>query len=147
MKKPTRLKGAFSLIEITIVIVILGTLLFIAVPKFSISQDDAKLTLGKSQVAAIISGIAVYHSNAILGNKPQTYPNLQEGKNKRLFESVIKGGIPSSTGDGWRAINDTTFIYSLSKESAVFHYDITNGDFECALSDGSRIGLCKALFE
>lgn len=139
-------KRAFSLLEIIIAIVILGTLLFMALPKFYIGQDDAKLALAKSQVAAVISGISVYHSNAILSNQKSTYPNLKSS-DSRLFQSVIKGGIASDNTEGWRAIDDTTFIYSLAGERAVFSYDPISGDFDCAPENSDRKGLCKALLE
>ena len=57
----------FTLIELVIVIVVLGILSAIAIPKFISMQNDAHLATFKSEAAAIQSGLHLVHSKAQIG--------------------------------------------------------------------------------
>ena len=50
-------KNAFTMIELVFVIVILGILAAVAVPRLAASRDDAHIAKGRADVASIRSGI------------------------------------------------------------------------------------------
>lgn len=52
------MRKAFTMIELVFVVAIIGILASIAIPRFAITRDDAKITSGKSTVAAIRSALA-----------------------------------------------------------------------------------------
>ena len=60
-------KRAFTLIEIIFVIVILGVLSAIAIPKLFFTRSDAIVANAKTQIAAIKSGISL--KNNVAGRK------------------------------------------------------------------------------
>ncbi len=70
-------KNAFTLIEVLIVVVILGILSAIVVPKFASAGDDARTASIQSTVAGVRASIATFRTNAVIqGNSP--YPTLTE---------------------------------------------------------------------
>lgn len=60
MKVNLRKKKGFSLTELLVVIVILGVLVAIAIPKYFSSVDDAKIAVCKANIRSIKSATAVY---------------------------------------------------------------------------------------
>ena len=72
-----RRKG-FTMIELVVVIVILGVLAAIAIPKFLNLQDEAKQSVCDANVGAINASLAItYAQNAINGSA--TYPAALTG--------------------------------------------------------------------
>ena len=69
MKKPT----GFTLIEVMIVVVILGILAAVIVPKILDRPDQAKVTAAKSDIAVIMQQLKLYR----LDNG--TYPSTDQG--------------------------------------------------------------------
>ena len=50
-------KKAFTMIELVFVIVILGILAAVAIPRFAVTRTDAQISKGRADVASIRSGI------------------------------------------------------------------------------------------
>ena len=130
------------MIELVFVIVVLGILAAVAIPKLAASRDDAIFVKGKSQVSAIRSGIAMQKSKNLLeGNSvggsfyPQT---LEDANNSSLFNNgILEYGLQDSTNDGnWHRTTDynATIIkydFSLLGGPAKFEYDKSDGKFLC----------------
>ena len=72
---PTRraAKRGFTLIEILVVIVILGVLAALIVPNVISRPDEARATVARSDIAAIMSALKLYR----LDN--QRYPSAEQG--------------------------------------------------------------------
>jgi len=60
------MKKAFTMLELTFVIVIIGVLSAIAIPKFAATRDDAEISKGRAEVAAMRSAIATERQKRIL---------------------------------------------------------------------------------
>ena len=60
------MKKAFTMIELIFVIVVIGILAAIAVPKMAATRDDAVITKGIAEVAAMRSAIATERQKRIL---------------------------------------------------------------------------------
>ena len=133
-------KRAFTLIEIIFVIVILGVLSAIAIPKLFFTRSDAIVANAKTQIAAIKSGISLKYNDSVLKGTP-TYPDALDDGNK-LFNKVISVNIADSgTKNGWHKTGATTYTFKLDGQTANFTYKNTTGEFDCESSDG----LCSAL--
>ncbi|MFW5619271.1 MAG: type II secretion system protein, partial [Campylobacter hyointestinalis] len=78
------MKKAFTLIELVFVIVILGVLASLAVPKLVGNSDDAEIVKAKTQVATIRTKIQLYVNEKKLSGS-QEYPNLEEEGKEGLF--------------------------------------------------------------
>ena len=59
-------RKAFTMIELVFVIVVIGILSAIAIPKFAATRDDAIITKGRTTVAAMRSAIATERQKRIL---------------------------------------------------------------------------------
>ena len=149
LNKKAGFTPAFTMVELIFVIVVLGILSAVAIPKLAASRDDAILVKGKSQVSAIRSGIAMQRSrNLLQGQNAATnyYPpildsgatdtaderlfNFSDGNASNILEYPINARLNS---DGnWFKDTNTTYIFQLQDGNlATFTYTNTNGTFIC----------------
>lgn len=134
-------KNAFTMIEIVFVIVVLGILAAIAVPKFAATRDDATVAKGRAAVASIRSGI-VTERQARLIKGDSTWITAAAMDTGGLFGGVLMYPIAASTGDdGWSSSASGTYTYSVGGTGTTFTYDNTNGKFTCSG------GYCSKLSE
>lgn len=126
------MKKAFTLIELVFVIVILGILATVAIPKLIVTRDDAEIAKAKSQIAAVRSGIQLKRNEMILSGT-QGYPaSLEDGT--CCFGGILSTRIEERKDDnsyGWKLENNTYSI-NTNKEQVKFTYDKDTGSFKCA---------------
>ena len=65
----------FTLIEIVMVIVLLGIIAAIAIPKYIDLQQDAEIATADGVVGAIVSSAAIGYADRVVNNSG-TYPNI-----------------------------------------------------------------------
>ena len=124
------MKKAFTLIELVFVIVILGILATVAIPKLIVTRDDAEIAKAKSQIAAVRSGIQLKRNEMILSGT-QGYPtSLEDGT--CCFGGILSTRIEERKDDnsyGWKLENDTYSI-NTNKEKVDFTYSASDGSFK-----------------
>ncbi len=85
-------RNAFTMLELIFVIVIIGILSAVAIPKFAVNRDDAVIAKAKSTVASIRSSIAVARQKAMLrgkfDNAKITSLGSATGYGAEIFEGV-----------------------------------------------------------
>ena len=124
-------KNAFTMIELVFVIVVLGILAAVAVPKLSATRDDALIVRGKADVAAIRTGIVSERQTRLVKGEHSyiTEGNLSKTK---LFDGVMMYGITASTGsNGWSG-SGGSYTYKVNGTSTSFTYDEDTGTFTCS---------------
>ena len=112
----TSSKKAFTMVELVFVIVVIGILSAIAVPKFAATRDDATITKATATIGSVRSAIATERQKRILrGNfTPITSLNFDGGNN--VFSKF------SDDGDG---NTDDVLEYPVTNCIRVY-IDLTN---------------------
>ena len=137
---------AFTMIELVFVIVVLGILAGIAIPKMVVTRDDAMIAKGKSQVAAIRSGVALQRSRNLLQGT-NAFPaklddanasgaNLfyfSDGNTSNILEYPVQS-VDAAANNGWIKTNTTTYTFRVSGKDTTFTYNPATGSFSCAIA-------------
>jgi len=73
----TRLnRSGFTLIELVIIIIILGILAAVAIPKYQDLSSEAKESAARSALGSMRSGIIIYYANQAVQTGTATWPVL-----------------------------------------------------------------------
>jgi general secretion pathway protein G len=86
-----RSKG-FTLVEIMVVVVIIGILAALVVPKLLGRTDDARITAAKSDIASLMNALKLYK----LDN--QRYPTTEQG-----LQALVTKPTTGPAANGWKA--------------------------------------------
>ena len=146
------------MIELVFVIVVLGILASVAIPRLTASRDDANLVKGQSQVSAIRSGISLQKSRRLLvdGNSTpltdlDTVTNYNQD-NQRLFNfadgntsNVLEYPILSRRNvDGsWVKTGVNAYTFRVLGVDNNFTYNNVAGIFSCTANTASCDDLTR----
>ena len=154
-----KVRNAFTMIELIFVIVVIGILASIAVPRFAATRDDATFVRAKSQVAAIRSGIALQRSQnmlqgfaAVPAQLDNAVANAPEGTSLFYFNDGNASNILQSpilvNGRMWTKPGATRYSVNVGGGvTVVFDYNGATGTFGCDTNDMvvERAEACKRL--
>ena len=128
------MKKAFTMVELIFVIVILGILAMVALPRLAGSKKDAEITRAKAEIAAIRSAIQTYRGANLLSQKPGSgYP---EKLDEKTIEEITNG---TKLGKSWRVNDDDTLTLTIAGDTTDFTYDKAKGSLTCS---GDSSTLC-----
>lgn len=82
-------RSGFTMIELIFVIVILGILAAVAIPKLAATRDDAKIAKGASDVATLVSDLGAYYTANGKFDPAATNITLENGPIDPLDQSVV----------------------------------------------------------
>lgn len=125
------MKKAFTMVELIFVIVILGILTMVALPRLVGSKEDAEITRAKAEIAAIRSGIQTYRGANLLSQKPGSgYP---DDLKTTTIEEITNG---TKLGSNWTVSGDGSELsVTIAGRPATFNYDKDTGRLTCKTSD------------
>ncbi len=99
MSKPSsrtaRLARGFTLIEVMVVIVILGVLAALVVPKVMSRPDEARVVAAKQDISAIMQALKLYK----LDNR--RYPSAEQG-----LQALVTKPAAAPVPDNWKSYLD-----------------------------------------
>jgi len=139
-----RFSRAFTIIELMFVIVILGILAAIALPKFATTKNLADVAKGRSDVMAIRSAILFERQSQLIKGINTYIPKLSVN-GTTLFtgdgnRTLVKYGITASNNDGKWSASDATYKnydFKINGVNTLFTYDKDTGIFTC---DANKTG-------
>ena len=157
-------RKAFTMIELVFVIVVIGILSAIAIPKFAATRDDAVITKARTTVASVRSAISTERQKRILRGdfNPISDLAINNGNDKPIFDFFDKNNTVGnevleyplrSCKDGnargcWDTINDTRYDFRLSHNSDNVRFDLVNNRLECYKANKTAYKEnCKLLTE
>lgn len=151
------------MVELIFVIVILGILAAIAIPRLGSTVSDAQIAKGRSDVASVRAAIVSERQSRLLQGQSNYISKLHNG-NAGNFETIfdsngsstlLQYGIATKEGaDGhwdntvaqvgtvWR------YVYRVSGTDINFDYNSTSGTFTCDnVGNSSAEVLCRNLID
>ena len=102
------MKNGFTLVELVFVIVVIGILSAIAIPKFAATRDDAVVSKGRATVGALRSALATERQKRIL-----------KGDFSRIDGATLEGLLDYGLGSNWSRSGDT-FTFTSNVGSCAF---------------------------
>ncbi|MFZ3053998.1 MAG: type II secretion system protein [Sulfuricurvum sp.] len=153
-------RTAFTMIELVFVIVVLGILAAIAIPKFAATRDDAQVSKGRSDVAAIRAAIVSERQGRLMKGESAYISRLNvSGTTTVLFDdndtnvangTLLQYGITTqdNTNGKWdnsvggSAAAGWTYVYRVMNTDTTFTYYPTTigtnaaGTFSCTADAG-----------
>jgi len=153
-------RNAFTMLELVFVIVVIGILASIAVPKLAATRDDAQIAKGRSDVAAIRSAIVSERQTRLIRGESSYISTLDQGvtdnaEDVSIFDdndsnstngSLLMYGITTKNANGhWLKSADKTYIYKVVNVPVTFTYDSISGKFDCNTTNATYGNTCKML--
>lgn len=148
-------KKAFTMIELVFVIVVIGILAAIAVPKFAATRDDATITKAIATIGSVRSAIATEKQKRILrGDFDHPITSLHSADNAfDVFNAdadgntgrVLEYAVPTCATLGktqgcWKVEGGPKYRFMMPTSGHV-DFNITSSRFDCDPSDAN----CKLL--
>lgn len=164
-------RNAFTMIELIFVIVVLGILAMVAIPRMSSSINDANIAKARSDVAALRSAIASERQSRFLqgqSNYAEKLDNATTADGQEIFngdETNTSAGLlltyPIITGSGdgqWKKVDDTQYTFKNEGVNITFtYYKATTtvsgvvhraGEFTCnRTASGNEGDFCKRIVD
>ena len=137
-------KRAFTMIELVFVIVVVGILASVAVPRLAATRDDAVITKARTTVASIRNALAMQRQKRILrgefskiiavGDSTNVFGNFYDGNLTSPNDtgiSVLDYPIMSepNTKNKWSFIPPNKYNFNSTLGDVIF--EVINGRFEC----------------
>lgn len=149
-------KNAFTMIEMIFVIVILGILAAVAIPRLATTRTDAEITRARADIASIRSAIVNERQTQLIRGNSSYMPRLSTGvAGDNLFtgsdanRTLLMYGIDA---DEWQntatnAGTSDTYTITINGVTVTFTYSVANGTFTCDTTAGSasQQELCSNL--
>ena len=145
-------KKAFTMIEAVFVIVILGILAAIAVPKFAATRTDAEISKTRADISSIRSAIVSERQTQLIKGINSYIDKLSTGEaGDSLFtgsndtnRTLLMYGIAP---DEWARTSDTAYTITIEGTTLPFTYTVLTGVFTCSTTTGTdaQKALCKKL--
>jgi len=149
---------AFTMIELVFVIVVLGILAAIAIPKFAATRTDAQISKARADISSIRSAIMTERQSRIIKGDSSWINSLSSGTTT-LFDGngtaatdakLLMYGITAGTTNGHWSTSDTAspythYTYKVGEKDCTFTYDSATGKFSLGSTTDDNSTICRSL--
>jgi general secretion pathway protein G len=151
-------KKAFTMIELVFVIVVIGILAGVAIPRLAATRDDAEITRGMTLLNSVRNALSIERQKRVL--RGEFSPIIAVGSGTTVFGHFFDAGgdtnitvleYPESSKSSkyrWKRIDDTHTYFCLSNScsgnSDTIRFELSGGRFLCREADASS-GKCSML--
>lgn len=134
-------KNAFTMIELVFVIVVLGILSAVAIPRLAATRTDAQITKARADISSIRSAIINERQTRLFRGQPAFISRLDAGVGTGagvlIFDTngtnqILQYGMRTKAGNGgWLKATNTTYTFTVLGVANTFTYNSANGTFGC----------------
>ncbi len=135
------------MIELVFVIVVLGILATIAVPKFAATRTDAQISKGRADISSIRSAIMTERQSRLIKGDSSWISQLSKN-DTTLFTNnkLLLYGVTSGKGDGhWERTATNKYTFHVGGKDCTFTYNSSNGAFSEGNASDDSSSICKKL--
>ena len=141
-----RNKKAFTMIELIFVIVIIGVLSAIAIPKFAANRTDAEIAKAKTELASIRSVASAQRQKLILrgtfapitslnlalstGYNSPIFDGINNDSSRPIFEYGLQSCVDANAQGCWYTADNVTYKYKHPVGGSA-DFNLTNSRFNC----------------
>ena len=119
----------FTLVELVIIMVVLGILAAVAVPRMGNTISSSEEAAEDSIIAALSSAIEVYAMDQVVLNSVKSYPMNPFDELDKLPDGYTGIGTPDQDGE-WVFTGDSHVAHQRNDNSRFkWYYDSSTGEF------------------
>ncbi len=123
-------RAGFTMVELIFVIVVIGILSAIAVPKFAVTRTDAEITKAKAVLGSVRSALATTKQKNILSGNFTPVTDLGDAT-YAFGETVLQTPVKSCSDAGcWERVNALHYKYH-HPVSGTADFNLTNSMLVC----------------
>ncbi len=136
-------RSGFSMIELVFVIVILGILAMVAIPRMAANRSDAQIAKGRSDIASIRSAIISERQTRLLKGESMFISKLHSSATSYFDGNgtgklLMYGITPDNSEGHWKtgascvaATKICTYTFRIMNTDVAFDYNQSSGTFDC----------------
>jgi general secretion pathway protein G len=137
-------KKAFTMIELVFVIVVIGILSSIAIPRFAATRDDAEIAKAIATIGAVKSSVAterqkrairgdytVINALNVGGGVFNRFSADRDGVSDKVLETPVQG----CAENGCWSVAGGNYVYTMPDTGDAVQFTLNGGVFECVDQD------------